>query len=77
MGYPGIFANDHILSDCNGQFIRHHTLDKGMTKTSSGNAVLQSMTELMQKALFRSRKDVWVSEGGKTRAFMEKFETES
>lgn len=74
MGYPGLAANHpHILSDCKGQFIRHHTIDKGMTKTDTGNAMIQSLAEIMQKTLLQTKQEVWVNEGEGTRDFMKEF----
>lgn len=62
MGYPGIFEHDNIISDCNGRFIRHHTLDKSLAKTSTANVMAQSMTELMQKTLLKNKAQLWVGE---------------
>jgi hypothetical protein len=63
MGYPGL-AKDHphILSDCNGHFVRHHTIDKAMTKTSTDMAMLQTLTEIMQKTLRTNRQDYMLDE---------------
>jgi hypothetical protein len=63
MGYPGLFENhDNIVSNCNGRFVRHHTLDKSMAKTSVSNALVQSMAEIMQKVLLKDRQEFWVEE---------------
>jgi hypothetical protein len=64
MGYPGIINTDYVLSNCTGQFVRHHTLDKRMTIQSSNNAMLQSMAEIMQTALLSRKDDFWISESG-------------
>jgi hypothetical protein len=74
MGFPGIAENNkHILSNCTGQFVRHHTIGKGQTKTSTTSALMQSMAQLMQKALQRDKDDYWVSEE-QTESFMERFQ---
>jgi hypothetical protein len=74
MGYPGLKENNaHIESNCTGQFLRHHTVDKAMTKASSGNALLQSMTELMQTALLTNKQDFWASDSI-VKTFMENFD---
>ncbi|KAF2662518.1 hypothetical protein K491DRAFT_585319, partial [Lophiostoma macrostomum CBS 122681] len=62
MGYPGLFDLDWVLTNCTGQFIRHHTLDKGMAIRSANTAMLQSMAEVMQSALLSRKDDFWVSE---------------
>jgi hypothetical protein len=74
MGFPGIVENNpHILSNCTGQFIRHHTIGKEHTKTSSGNALMQSMAELMQKELLKNKEEYWISEESPS-YFLAKFE---
>lgn len=73
MGFPGIVEKySHILSNCTGQFVRHHTLGKGKTKTDTTNAVMQTMAQLMQKALLKDKEDFYVADG-QTGSFMEKF----
>lgn len=77
MGYPGLHENHpHILSDCTGQFMRHHTIDKDMTKTSTGTAMVQSLAEIMQKTLLTTPQ-FRINEGEETRQFMEKYKKES
>lgn len=74
MGYPGLQEkHPHILNDCKGQFVRHHTIDKGLTKTAHANSVLQNLAEVMQKDLLANAETVWVKEGEKPKEFMEEF----
>lgn len=75
MGYPGLKQNHgHILSDCNGRFVRHHTIDKAMTKTSTSDAMLNSLTDIMQKTLMRNKLKYWVSEVERPSEFLDKFD---
>ncbi|KAH8712062.1 hypothetical protein GQ44DRAFT_776259 [Phaeosphaeriaceae sp. PMI808] len=63
MGYPGLSDNHSwITSNCTGQFIRHHTIDKAMTKTSTELAMLQSLTDLTRKALLGDKQKYWIRE---------------
>ncbi|KAF2179505.1 hypothetical protein K469DRAFT_730618 [Zopfia rhizophila CBS 207.26] len=39
IGYP--IMPEKIKSNCTSTFIRHHTLNKGMTKKTNGNAIVQ------------------------------------
>lgn len=76
MGFPGIVENNpHILSNCTGQFIRHQTIDKAATKTNAGNALMQSMAELMQKALLKEKEKFWMADDSiKIESFLEEFQ---
>jgi hypothetical protein len=62
MGYPGITKHERIMSNCTGQFVRHHTLDKPMTKTSTEVAVMQGITDLLQKELLNNKDRYWFKE---------------
>ena len=62
MGYPGINKHQHILSKCAGTFLRHHTVDKAMTKKSTEEAMLQTMTDVMHKMLQQNKNKFWVKE---------------
>ena len=62
MGYPGILDHSWIMSNCTGQFIRHHTIDKGRTKKSTETAMLQLLTDLTKKELLGNREKYWVRE---------------
>ena len=63
MGYPGINDHAHILSKCQGTFLRHHTVDKGMTKKSTEEAMLQAMADLAHKMLQQNKERFWFKEG--------------
>ncbi|KAJ8116555.1 hypothetical protein OPT61_g2041 [Boeremia exigua] len=63
MGYPGINKHPHILSKCEGAFLRHHTVDKAMTKGSAEEAVLQAMADLAHKLLQLDKEKFWFKEG--------------
>jgi hypothetical protein len=54
MGFPGIADSGFIADNCTGQFVRHHTIAKGMTKRSTEVAMLQSMTDLLRKELMEN-----------------------
>lgn len=74
MGYPGLHQkHPHIISDCRGQFLRHHTVDKELTKTAHANAVMQNLAEVMQKNLLANTETMWVKEGEGSKEFMEEF----
>ena len=61
MGYPLIVEhNKHIISNCTGQFIRHHTIEKGMTKASAEVALMQNMADLIQKTLLKNQGHHWI-----------------
>jgi hypothetical protein len=62
MGYPGINKHAHILSKCVGTFLRHHTVDKSMTKQSTDEATLQAMTDLTHKMLHENKEKYWIKE---------------
>ncbi|KAJ4373079.1 hypothetical protein N0V83_003370 [Neocucurbitaria cava] len=63
MGYPGLRENHpHITSNCTGQFIRHHTIDKDMTKKSVEQGVLQAMADLARKELLGNRETYKIRE---------------
>ncbi|EDU45110.1 conserved hypothetical protein [Pyrenophora tritici-repentis Pt-1C-BFP] len=62
MGYPGIIENETIVSNCTGQFIRHHTLDKSMTKKSTQIAMMQSLTDLLHQELHDNNNTYMVKE---------------
>jgi hypothetical protein len=51
-----------ILSNCTGQFVRHHTIDKAMTKRSTEVAMLQSLTDLVRKELLGNKNKYWIKE---------------
>ncbi|KAF1848822.1 uncharacterized protein K460DRAFT_375593 [Cucurbitaria berberidis CBS 394.84] len=62
VGYPGLAEHEHINSNCTGQFIRHHTIDKAMTKRSTEVAMLQVLTDLTRKELLSKKETYWIRE---------------
>lgn len=68
MRYPGINKHAHIPSKCVGTFLRHHTVDKAMTKKSTEEAVIQSITDLAHTTLQENKEKFWVKEGEKKKA---------
>jgi hypothetical protein len=63
MAWPGMAkAHPHIISDCNGRFVRHHTIEKERTKTSTNDALLNSFADIMQKSMMNNKLKYWVSE---------------
>jgi len=75
MGYPTL-AKDHphIISDCKGRFVRHHTIDKSMTKASTSDAMLNSLADIMQKSMMSNKLKYWVSEVERPKEFLDKFQ---
>ena len=62
MSFPGAVLYPLVTSDCNGQFLRHFTFVKDKVKPSVENAVLQTLTEAMQKAFLQNRDELWMKE---------------
>ena len=48
-----------ILSDCNGHFFRHHTLNKGKAKQSLSVSVMQMLTHLLQASFLEQKEALW------------------
>ncbi|KAL2017093.1 hypothetical protein VTK56DRAFT_2616 [Thermocarpiscus australiensis] len=61
-GYPGLFGQAGVIDDCQGEFIRHYTLDKSMTKTSTSDVLMQSIGELLQKNFAENQKNILIKE---------------
>ncbi|KAK3306353.1 uncharacterized protein B0T15DRAFT_527022 [Chaetomium strumarium] len=61
-GYPGLFGKAGIIDDCQGEFVRHYTLDKEMTKTSTSDTLVQSIGELVQKNFAMHRASLLIEE---------------
>lgn len=65
VGWPN-FKNDvHLsypISECNGNFLRHHTLMKSKVKDSAGISVMQALVQILQKAVLQNKDDVWYEE---------------
>jgi hypothetical protein len=62
MGYPGLGDLDLIVDNCTGQFIRHHTVSKDMTKRSTEIAVLQTVMSIARMELLAKRDSYLVQE---------------
>ncbi|KAF1836546.1 hypothetical protein BDW02DRAFT_566975 [Decorospora gaudefroyi] len=64
MGYPGLETHDWVKSKRMGRFLRNHTVDKGRTKKSAEEAMLQSLTDLLHTELHGEKKaEYMVKEG--------------
>lgn len=62
-GYPGLVGQEWVVDDCKGQFVRHYTVDKSLAKTSTVNALMQNVVELLQKQFAVDRKNMVIEEG--------------
>jgi hypothetical protein len=66
VGWPGFKADveggNAGISDCNGNFVRHYTLGKAKVKTASSGAVMQVLSEVLQKSLLKNRERLWYEE---------------
>jgi len=61
-GFPGLHGQFGVIDDCKGEFIRHYTIDKNMAKTSTGDAIVQTMGELLQKNFAATRHSMLIEE---------------
>ncbi|GAB1312579.1 Nucleotide-diphospho-sugar transferase domain-containing protein [Madurella fahalii] len=61
-GYPGLFGKADVVDDCKGEFVRHYTLDKEMAKSSTGDVLMQSMAELLQRNYAENHKNILIEE---------------
>lgn len=65
VGWPG-FKNDvhrdYPITECNGNFLRHHTLMKEKVKQSAGSSVMQALVQILQQAVLRNEDEVWFQE---------------
>ncbi|KAF2847070.1 hypothetical protein T440DRAFT_510499 [Plenodomus tracheiphilus IPT5] len=62
MGFPGLGDNAWIRQNFNGQFIRHHTIEKSKTLRDSEVAILQSISDLLRKELHGAKEYYWILE---------------
>lgn len=63
MGYPSLLeGHSWLTSNCSGRFIRHHTIDKHLTKSSVEIGMLQSLTDLARKELLSKKDTYWIKE---------------
>ncbi|KAK0386834.1 hypothetical protein NLU13_5147 [Sarocladium strictum] len=64
MGYPGRANHPSLLTNCTGQFIRHHTLDKPRTKQSAEIAIVQGLTDIIQLGTPTRQRQILDHRGG-------------
>ncbi|KAK0717390.1 hypothetical protein B0T26DRAFT_740805 [Lasiosphaeria miniovina] len=62
-GYPGLFGKADVIDDCQGEFVRHYTLDKGMARASVTEAIAQTISEVVQRNLLKTREWFFIEEG--------------
>ncbi|ORY05547.1 hypothetical protein BCR34DRAFT_626829 [Clohesyomyces aquaticus] len=55
--YPG-----RIISDCNGNFFRHHTLTKEKPKDEFQNSVMQLVAQTLQREVKLEKENIWTKE---------------
>jgi hypothetical protein len=55
--YPG-----RIITDCKGNFFRHHTLNKQEPKKEFQNSVMQMMAQMLQKEVRENGRSLWTTE---------------
>lgn len=65
VGWPG-FKEDvnrgYPITECNGNFLRHHTLMKEKVKDSSSTSVMQALAQILQKVVVQRKDEVWYQE---------------
>ncbi|KAK4148458.1 hypothetical protein C8A00DRAFT_38973 [Chaetomidium leptoderma] len=61
-GFPGLVGQASVVDDCKGEFVRHYTLNKGTAKTSTSDALMQSMGELLQKNFANNHRNILIEE---------------
>lgn len=68
LSFPGMMAQypGRIMTDCNGTFFRHHTLNKEKTKESVATSVMQLLYGMVQDSLKHHKDEVWIVEGEDT-----------
>ncbi|KAF1931560.1 uncharacterized protein M421DRAFT_98685 [Didymella exigua CBS 183.55] len=65
VGWPGFKEDvhrDYPITECNGNFFRHHTLEKSKTKESSAGSVMQALSRILQVAVQQNLREVWYQE---------------
>jgi len=55
--YPG-----RIISDCHGNFFRHHTLNKDKPKAEFESSVMQLMAQMLQQEVKQDKDKIWTKE---------------
>jgi hypothetical protein len=59
-GFPGHMWYDQV--NCTGEFVRHHTFNKRLTKTTIADALAQAMMEVVKMQLGRNVDEVVIEE---------------
>jgi hypothetical protein len=49
-----------LVSDCNGHFFRHHTINKEKTKDSIATSVMQLLWGMVQDSVRDHQDDLWI-----------------
>lgn len=66
VGWPGFKErfepNNPGISDCKGNFIRHHTFGKELVKQGTSNSVMQMIGQALQQNLLRQQETLWYKE---------------
>lgn len=65
VGWPGFKDDVHRnypITECSGNFLRHHTLMKSKTKESSSASVMQALSQILQKGILKNVGEVWYQE---------------
>lgn len=64
VGWPGLKDVNRVdpIVQCNGNFIRHHTLIKSKTKESSAGVVMQALSQVLQKEVQENKDQIWYEE---------------
>jgi hypothetical protein len=64
MSWPGATKEfpGRIISDCRGNFFRHHTLNKDKPKMEFQDSVMQLMVETLQNQVKQNLDTVWTKE---------------
>jgi hypothetical protein len=74
VGWPGFKEDvhrDYPITECNGNFVRHHTLEKSKTKESSAESVMQAVSRILQVAVQQNLREVWYQEPERRKAEIE------
>ncbi|OCL01633.1 hypothetical protein AOQ84DRAFT_383528 [Glonium stellatum] len=59
-GYPE--KPDYVLTNCNGDFVRHHWVYKHASKTAIGNSIVQSVAEILQREILQQKNNTVLNE---------------
>ena len=61
-GQPGLVGQFGIVDDCKGEFIRHYTINKPSAKTSTADAMMQAVAELLQQNYVENHASMLIDE---------------